>query len=115
MPRTHQLKVTSKGGNSAKFTGFVAEDLKHLESFLKNSGAEAQIKKIKISTKGWNWGDMTLKHSNIHFKDDEENATFELPLAALSQSVIQGKNELGLVFHSDDTVDAEEQCLVEMR
>lgn len=45
----------------------------------------------------------------------DDKLAFEIPFSDISQSVIQGKNEVSLEFHQDDTVQADEDCLVEMR
>lgn len=45
----------------------------------------------------------------------DDKLAFELPFSDISQSVIQGKNEISLEFHQDDTAQPEDENLVEMR
>ncbi len=45
----------------------------------------------------------------------DDKLAFELPYSDIAQSVVQGKNEVSFEFHQDDTVQPDEECLVEMR
>jgi structure-specific recognition protein 1 len=45
----------------------------------------------------------------------DDKLAFELPYSDIAQSVVQGKNEVSFEFHQDDTVQPDEDCLVEMR
>lgn len=51
---------------------------------------------------------------SLSFKVENRKA-FDLPLGTVSQSVVQGKHEVAMQLHQDDTADPNDDALVEMR
>ncbi|KAG5226882.1 FACT complex [Salix suchowensis] len=80
VPRTNQLSVQIKGGPCYKFTGFRDQDLSTLTNFFQSHGITPEEKQLSVSI-----------------------------LADVSQTQMQGKNDVILEFHVDDTTGANEK------
>ncbi|KAH7314772.1 hypothetical protein KP509_21G019400 [Ceratopteris richardii] len=77
-----------------------------------NLGFIPEDKPLSIS--GRNWGQADLIGNMLSFDVGGKQA-FELSLADVSQTQLQGKNDVLLEFHVDDTAGANEKdCLMEM-
>ncbi|XP_042509917.1 FACT complex subunit SSRP1 [Macadamia integrifolia] len=113
VPRTYQLGVRIKDGLYYKFTGFRDPDVSSLTTFIQNSiGVTPEEKQLSVS--GRNWGEIDLNGNMLTFLVGAKQA-FEISLADVSQTQLQGKNEVSLEFHLDDTTGANEKdSLVEM-
>ncbi|XP_043707395.1 FACT complex subunit SSRP1 isoform X2 [Telopea speciosissima] len=113
VPRTYQLGVRIKDGLYYKFTGFRDPDVSSLTNFIQNSiGVTPEEKQLSVS--GRNWGEIDLNGNMLTFLVGAKQA-FEISLADVSQTQLQGKNEVSLEFHLDDTTGANEKdSLVEM-
>ncbi|KAJ4972492.1 hypothetical protein NE237_005666 [Protea cynaroides] len=113
VPRTYQLGIRIKDGLYYKFTGFRDQDVSTLTNFIQNSiGVTPEEKQFSVS--GRNWGEIDLKGNMLTFLVGSKQA-FEVSLADVSQTQLQGKNEVSLEFHLDDTTGANEKdSLVEM-
>jgi hypothetical protein len=103
----HQLKAFLKSAKTlAKFSGFKENDFIKLNSWFKSVNFE--ITEESLSTKGANWGDLVVNdqsHSVVFSNDNK--AVFSVPLGAIQQTVVQGKNEVQLEFASlDDAATA---------
>ncbi|MBA0712392.1 hypothetical protein Golax_011497, partial [Gossypium laxum] len=132
VPRTNQLGVRIKDGLYYKFTGFRDQDVASLTSFFQNNCGIAPEEK-QLSVSGRNWGEVL--HSDCHlvfgmpetalsysfevlniacvgnmlaFMTGTKQA-FEVSLADVSQTQLQGKNDVILEFHVDDTTGANEK------
>lgn len=83
---------------------------------LKNWGEEndKKVSKIERNTVGFSWGDFNVKKTALEFRV-QDKPVFELPFVTISQSVIQGKNEVSIELQQDDTINPEADTLVEMR
>lgn len=113
VPRTNQLGVRIKDGLYYKFTGFRDQDVINLTSFFQNScGITPEEKQLSVS--GRNWGEVDLNGNMLTFLVGSKQA-FEVSLADVSQTQLQGKNDVILEFHVDDTTGANEKdSLMEM-
>ncbi|KAL5995850.1 FACT complex subunit ssrp1 [Asimina triloba] len=105
VPRSYQLGFRIKDGLFYKFIGFREQDVASLNNFIQNSiGVIPEEKQLSIS--GHNWGEVDLNGSK---------QAFEVSLADVSQTQLQGKNDVSLEFHVDDTAGANEKdSLVEI-
>lgn len=92
-----QVRVITKGDFSYKLNGFERANRAALEDFAKDNNINWRV--VDISTKGWNWGDFKFESNHMQFLSESKLA-FEIPLSTISQSVIQGKNELSVEFSS---------------
>ncbi|KAK1298695.1 FACT complex subunit SSRP1 [Acorus calamus] len=107
LPRSFQLGVKAKDGLFYKFTGFREQDVNSLTSFFqRNLGITPEEKQLSIS--GHNWGDVELDGNTLTFLVESKQA-FEISLADVSQAQLQGKNDVVLQFHVDDTTGANEK------
>ncbi|KAL4585780.1 hypothetical protein LXL04_010406 [Taraxacum kok-saghyz] len=107
VPRTNQLAVRIKDGLKYKFTGFRDQDVISLTNFFQNScGLTTEEKQLSIS--GKNWGEVDLNGNSLSFLVGGKQA-FEVSLADVSQTQLQGKNDVLLEFHVDDTTGANEK------
>uniref|UniRef100_A0A6N2LIA2 FACT complex subunit SSRP1 n=1 Tax=Salix viminalis TaxID=40686 RepID=A0A6N2LIA2_SALVM len=106
VPRTNQLSVQIKGGPCYKFTGFRDQDLSTLTNFFQSHGITPEEKQLSVS--GRNWGEVDLNGNMLTFLVGSKQA-FEVSLADVSQTQMQGKNDVILEFHVDDTTGANEK------
>ncbi|OMO77449.1 Structure-specific recognition protein [Corchorus olitorius] len=107
VPRTNQLGVRIKDGLYYKFTGFRDQDVVSLTSFFQNNcGITPEEKQLSVS--GRNWGEVDLNGNMLTFVSGSKQA-FEVSLADVSQTQLQGKNDVILEFHVDDTTGANEK------
>lgn len=107
VPRTNQLGVKTKDGLYYKFTGFRDQDVTTLTSFFQEAcGLATEEKQLAVS--GKNWGEVDLNGNMLAFMVGSKQA-FEVSLADVSQTQLQGKNDVILEFHVDDTTGANEK------
>ncbi|CAL5345922.1 unnamed protein product [Camellia sinensis] len=108
VPWSNQLGVRIKDGLYYKFTGFRDQDVATVTSFLQSScGIAPEKKQLSVSEK--NWGEVDLNGNMLTFLVGSKQA-FEVSLADVSQTQLQGKNdvilELNLLeqFHYHDAL-----------
>nr|XP_043623736.1 FACT complex subunit SSRP1-like [Erigeron canadensis] len=107
VPRTNQLAVRTKDGLKYKFTGFRDQDVISLTNFFQNTcGLKTDEKQLSVS--GKNWGEVGLNGNMLSFNVGQKEA-FEISLADVSQTQLQGKTDVILEFHVDDTTGANEK------
>ncbi|XP_077217969.1 high mobility group [Tasmannia lanceolata] len=107
VPRSFQIGFRIKDGLFYKFTGFREQDVSSVTNFLQNSiGITPEEKQLSVS--GRNWGEIDLSGNMLTFLVGSKQA-FEVSLADVSQTQLQGKNEVVLEFHVDDTTGANEK------
>ncbi|KAF2598112.1 hypothetical protein F2Q68_00011775 [Brassica cretica] len=107
VPRTNQLGVKTKDGLYYKFIGFRDQDVASLTSFFQSAFGKTPEEK-QLSVSGRNWGEVDLNGNNLTFLVGGKQA-FEVSLADVSQTQLQGKNDVLLEFHVDDTAGANEK------
>ncbi|KAL0350926.1 UNVERIFIED_CONTAM: FACT complex subunit SSRP1 [Sesamum radiatum] len=107
VPRSNQLGVRTKDGLHYKFTGFRDQDVASLTAFFQsNFGTTPEEKQLSVS--GKNWGEVDLNGNTLTFLVGSKQA-FEISLADVAQTQLQGKNDVMLEFHVDDTTGANEK------
>ncbi|XVF60467.1 hypothetical protein PTKIN_Ptkin08bG0049300 [Pterospermum kingtungense] len=107
VPRTNQLGIRIKDGLYYKFSGFRDQDVASLTNFFQNNcGITPEEKQLSVS--GRNWGEVDLNGNMLTFMTGSKQA-FEVSLADVSQTQFQGKNDVMLEFHVDDTTGAKEK------
>ncbi|CAI0374958.1 unnamed protein product [Linum tenue] len=107
VPRSNQLGVRIKDGLYYKFTGFRDQDVSSLTNFFQsNFGKTPEERQLSVS--GRNWGEVDLSGNMLTFMVGSKQA-FEVSLADVSQTQMQGKNDVILEFHVDDTTGANEK------
>ncbi|KAG5226883.1 FACT complex [Salix suchowensis] len=112
VPRTNQLSVQIKGGPCYKFTGFRDQVCLqpprpvYFDQFFQSHGITPEEKQLSVS--GRNWGEVDLNGNMLTFLVGSKQA-FEVSLADVSQTQMQGKNDVILEFHVDDTTGANEK------
>ncbi|XP_011098577.1 FACT complex subunit SSRP1 [Sesamum indicum] len=107
VPRSNQLGVRTKDGLHYKFTGFRDQDVATLTAFFQsNFGTTPEEKQLSVS--GKNWGEVDLNGNTLTFLVGSKQA-FEISLADVAQTQLQGKNDVMLEFHVDDTTGANEK------
>ncbi|KAJ0985546.1 hypothetical protein J5N97_003902 [Dioscorea zingiberensis] len=107
VPRSYQLGVRIKDGLFYKFIGFREQDVTSLTSFIqKNLGITPDEKQLSVS--GHNWGEVDINGNMLTFNVGSKQA-FEVSLADVAQTQLQGKNDVYLEFHVDDTTGANEK------
>ncbi|KAK9061744.1 hypothetical protein SSX86_018927 [Deinandra increscens subsp. villosa] len=113
VPRSNQLGVQIKDGLKYKFSGFRDQDVASLTNFFQNScGILPEEKQLSVG--GKNWGELDINGNMLSFLVGGKQS-FEVSLADVSQTQLQGKNDVILEFHVDDTTSANEKdSLMEM-
>ncbi|KAM3328654.1 hypothetical protein ACQJBY_026038 [Aegilops geniculata] len=107
VPRAYQLGVRIKDGLSYTFIGFREQDVSSLINFMqKNLGISPDEKQLSVV--GHNWGGIGIVGSMLTFMVESKQA-FEVSLADVSQTQMQGKTDVLLEFHVDDTTGANEK------
>ncbi|XP_051140376.1 FACT complex subunit SSRP1 [Andrographis paniculata] len=107
VPRSNQLGVRTKDGLHYKFTGLRDQDVASLTAYFQsNFGKTPEEKQLSVS--GKNWGDVDLNGNTLTFLVGGKQA-FEISLADVAQTQLQGKNDVMLEFHVDDTTGANEK------
>ncbi|CAN6336474.1 unnamed protein product [Urochloa humidicola] len=107
IPKSYQLSVGTKEGLFYRFFGFHQQDVVNLTNFIQRStGISPEEKKLSIS--GHNWGGVEIDGTRLCFNVGEKEA-FEVSLADVSQAQMQGKTDVVLQFHVDDTAAANEK------
>ncbi|KAM1009591.1 hypothetical protein FF1_045006 [Malus domestica] len=107
VPKTNQLSVQIKDGLYYKFIGFRDQDVTSLTNYFQNTCGLTPAEK-QLSVSGRNWGEVDLSGNMLTFLVDSKQA-FEVSLADVSQTQLQGKNDVILEFHVDDTTGANEK------
>jgi len=105
--KSNQLGVKTKDGLYYKFVGFRDQDVPSLSSFFQSSYGKTPDEK-QLSVSGRNWGEVDLHGNTLTFLVGSKQA-FEVSLADVSQTQLQGKNDVTLEFHVDDTAGANEK------
>ncbi|XP_042415879.1 FACT complex subunit SSRP1-like isoform X1 [Zingiber officinale] len=107
VPRAYQLGVRLKDGLFYKFIGFREQDVSNLTNYIqKNIGVAAEEK--QLSTSGHNWGEIDINGNMLTFLVGSKQA-FEVSLADVAQTQLQGKTDVYMEFHVDDTTGATEK------
>lgn len=107
VPRSNQLGIRSKDGLYYKFIGFRDQDVSTLTNFFRSScGITPEEKQLSVS--GRNWGEVDFNGNMLSFLVGSKQA-FEISLADVAQTQMQGKNDVLLEFHVDDTTGANEK------
>ncbi|OAY85475.1 FACT complex subunit SSRP1-A [Ananas comosus] len=107
VPRAYQLGVRIKDGLFYKFIGFREQDVSTLTSYIqKNIGVTPEEKQLSVS--GHNWGGVDINGNMLTFMVGSKQA-FEVSLADVAQTQLQGKTDVYLEFHVDDTTGANEK------
>ncbi|GAQ83368.1 FACT complex subunit [Klebsormidium nitens] len=113
VPKGFQLAVKSRAGSKVKFNGFREQDVKALTPFL-TSTYKITPEDKQLAINGRNWGEAEIDGNMLSFNVGSKQA-FELALSDISQATIQGKNEVVLEMHVDDTSgEHEKDTLIEM-
>jgi len=101
IPKSYQLSVGTREGLCYRFFGFCEQDVTGLTNFiLKRTGITPEEKQLSISVH--NWGGIAINGNMLCFNVDSKEA-FQVSLADVSQSQMQGKTDVVLDFHVDDT------------
>ncbi|XP_072999082.1 FACT complex subunit SSRP1-like [Typha latifolia] len=107
VPRAYQLGVRIKDGLFYKFIGFREQDVSNLTNFIQKSfGITLEEKQLSVS--GHNWGNVDINGNMLTFMAGSKQA-FEVSLADVAQTQLQGKTDVYLEFHVDDTTGANEK------
>ncbi|ESQ32633.1 hypothetical protein EUTSA_v10003803mg [Eutrema salsugineum] len=107
VPRTNQLGVNTKDGIYYKFIGFRDQDVTSLTSFFQSTFGKTPVEK-QLSVSGRNFGEVHFNGNSLTFSVGAKQA-FEVSLADVSQTQLQGKTDVLLEFHVDDTAGANEK------
>lgn len=116
--RACQLWVTARDAGAAaaaanvlhRFDGLKAADVDRIAAALKR-----EVTRKQLGVTGRNWGGVRVRDGNIELVDEDGTIVAPIPLASVSQAAIPARGEIELQFFDDDTVEREDETLVEMR
>eukprot|EP00793_Prasinoderma_coloniale_P001104 PRCOL_00006095-RA len=113
VPKMNQLSVRQRNGKEVVFYGLASEQETAAVSqhCLQYFGVECAAKEYSIT--GHNWGEAELEGAMLRFSDKNGKPAFEFPLGDVATAQVQGKNEVQIGFHTDDT-NQEKDSLVEL-
>ncbi|KAL2315010.1 FACT complex subunit pob3 [Schizosaccharomyces pombe] len=114
--RGYELKIILKSKDPVSLDGFSQEDLDDLINVIKQN-FDMGIEQKEFSIKGWNWGEANFLGSELVF-DVNSRPAFEIPISAVTNTNLSGKNEVALEFSTTDDKQipsAQVDELVEMR
>ncbi|BAF16734.1 fACT complex subunit SSRP1-B [Oryza sativa Japonica Group] len=107
IPRSYQLGVSTKEGLFYRFFGFREQDISSLTNFMeKNMRITPEEKQLSVG--GHNWGGIEINGNMLSFNVGSKEA-FEVSLADVAQTQMQGKTDVVLEFHVDDTTGGNEK------
>lgn len=86
------LKLSPKAGNFLKFSGFQAAAYGAINAWCSAGGKVLEIE--KVSTRGANWGHLLVDNHRMKFEDKDKFLVWDMPVQAVSQTVVQGKSEV---------------------
>lgn len=95
----YELTAQLRGGGQYRFQSLTEKDLSTIEAECSKLFGQ-QIKKIEFNSHGGNWGTVTVSDSTLSF-ENEKKPYFSLPLGEVSQSLLQGKNDVSLEFNKN--------------
>ncbi|KAJ9123580.1 hypothetical protein QFC24_003796 [Naganishia onofrii] len=96
--RNFLLRLSLSKGQRHSFENLAREDLDALKKAIEtvtNGNVHLDVK--DVSLKGWNWGKADVQANDLAFLV-QQRVAFEVPLAAISNSNMAGKNEVALEF-----------------
>jgi structure-specific recognition protein 1 len=125
--RGQQIRVRLRGGASVRFEGFRESDHGPLNDFFSEAFGK-QLVRGSQAVRGWSWGQVDFMAggapslvfnagggSSTRNKANELEEAFEVPIGAVANVQLPGKNELSLDLHVDDTAGKMDEELVEIR
>ncbi|XP_066363409.1 FACT complex subunit SSRP1-B isoform X2 [Miscanthus floridulus] len=103
IPKSYQLSVGTKEGLCYRFFGFREQDVSNLTNFIeKSTGITPEEKQLSVT--GHNWGGIEINGNMLCFNVGSKEA-FEVSLADVAQTQMQGKTDVVLEFHKDSLMD----------
>jgi len=112
--RNCALWLQDAQGALTRFEGLKAGEFERISSFLQSHAAVKLIKR-ELSSKGRNFGSCKVVGGFLHLLDDEGALIAPLPLSAVGMVPRPNKNEIEIQCIEDDTVDKDDEVLVEMK
>lgn len=109
------IKTTAKETPSqiVRLDGFKNEHFDQLQCHFSRY-CKLELKTTTIATRGWHWGSYKWNGKNLAFMVDNKTA-FDIYAPDICQVTKPTKTDLAVEFHQDDTRDAIEDTLVELR
>ena len=101
-------------GALTRFEGFKSGDFERLSTFLQTH-ASIKLTKRELSSKGRNYGSCKVVGGFLHLLDDEGALIAPVPLSAVGMVPRPNKNEIEIQCIEDDTVEKEDEVLIEMK
>jgi structure-specific recognition protein 1 len=112
--RNCALWLQDAQGAYSRFEGLKAGEFERINSFLQTHAA-VKLTKRELSSKGRNYGSCKVVGGFLHLLDDEGALIAPLPLSAVGMVPRPNKNEVEIQCIEDDTVEKEDEVLVEMK
>jgi structure-specific recognition protein 1 len=97
-----------------RLEGFRSGEFERIAGHLQSS-MNVKLAKKELSAKGRNFGSVRVRGAQLELVDDEGALVMPLPLAGVAQAQKVGASELEVECAVDDTVEREDEVLVDMR
>eukprot|EP01083_Nonionella_stella_P028560 78650_1 len=99
-----RITFTNKQKEWIRFIGFGGDDEIEIDRICKqNLGKGLNPKMVNLS--GQSWGKFVLRGQDMVCRTQQKHIIFTVPYNTISQSVIQGKNEISLEFKMNNTMN----------
>jgi structure-specific recognition protein 1 len=110
----NEITAVLRAGGTVRFQGLQDKDHDAIAAWCKDN-LGVSLEKMDVSLSGRNWGSLELRGTDLVMQDDQKRLMMSLPLAEVSQSLQQGRNEVSLEFHKTAEVNAMTHTLSEVR
>lgn len=114
LARACQLWLTDGKGQLHRFEGFKQGDFERIATAIQAS-SNVKLQKKELSSKGRSFGGVRINGNNLELLDDVDSLIAPIPLTSIGLAAAPGKNEVEIQCIDDDTVEREDECLVEMK
>lgn len=108
------MRLTTTKGSVVLLDQFRGSDKERVAAGLE-SAIGCTLTDGRVGTTGANFGTIRMTNSQLEFKDASGSRAASLPLSALAQVMAPARHELELQLQEDDTVEREDEALVEVR
>lgn len=113
---TYQIKVhlnEGRGYQVVLLDGFKEENYESIKKHIEEH-FHMPLETIETAVRGWHWGEYKWDGNNFGFYIDNKNA-FDIYAQDISQVTNPSKRDLAIEFQADDTREADEDQLLEIR
>ncbi|OLY83941.1 FACT complex subunit POB3 [Smittium mucronatum] len=103
--RGYGIRILLSNGSMHRLENFDNDSFDELKTSVSKYFHGIHLETRDMSVKGWNWGKTDFEGTNLTFKVDNK-PMFDIPMEAVTNSNLAGKNEVSLEIKGADRVQA---------